>query len=184
MAETETHHRPPHRSPSQASSSSSRRGQKAKTVRAISQKRQSVASPTDLTSFPSLLPDRSPDGFVGEPALNRSLANALVDGDGASGSDATGDVGRSRKATLAKLTSVSPAPSGRAALFDDSISLHDFPGALHLADDAHIERLVTSTGAVKLVRQFARDLAVRDAEISRLRLRADKRERELKRMLR
>lgn len=185
MAETETHHHhPPHRSPSQASSSSSRRGQKAKTVRAISQKRQSAASPTDLTSFPSLSPDRSPEGFVGEPALNRSLANALVDGDGTSSSDAAGDVGRSRKATLAKLTSVSPAPSGRAALFDDSISLHDFPGALHLADDAHIERLVTSTGAVKLVRQFARDLAVRDAEISRLRLRADKRERELKRMLR
>lgn len=193
MAESETqkHHHPPRRTPSQASSSSSRRSQKAKTVRTISQKHHSASSnvATDLTSFPSLSPDRPPEGFIGEPALNRSLANALVDEDGAGSGSATGtdgasDVGRTRKATLAKLTSSSPAPSGRAALFDDSMSIHDFPGALHLADDAHIERLVSSTGAVKLVRQFARDLAVRDAEISRLRQRADKRERELKRMLR
>lgn len=130
---------------------------------------------------------------MGEPALNRSLANALVDGDGADtgggsgGSGGGNDIGRTRnrKATLAKLTSASPASSGRVALFDDSVPLNtDVPGALHLADDAHIERLVAGTGAVKLVRQFARDLALRDAEISRLRLRADRRERELKRMLR
>lgn len=182
------------RSPSQASSSSSRLGHKAKTVRALPQKRHSTSSNTtsDLTSFPSLSPDRSPEGFVGEPALNRSLANALVDGDGAravadNGGGGGNDIGRTRnrKATLAKLTSESPASSGRVALFDDSVALNtDVPGALHLADDAHIERLVASNGAVKLVRQFARDLALRDAEISRLRLRADKRERELKRMLR
>lgn len=143
---------------------------------------------TDLTSFPSLSPDRPPEGFIGEPALNRSLANALA-GEGSQTAtqdvgDGSGNTGRTRKATLAKLTNASPTPPGRAALFDDSVSFHDFPGALHLADDAHIERLVASTGAVKLVRQFARDLAVRDAEISRLRLRADQRERELKRMLR
>ncbi|KAJ5488509.1 hypothetical protein N7539_003399 [Penicillium diatomitis] len=62
--------------------------------------------------------------------------------------------------------------------------MRDIPGALHLADDAHIERLIATTGAVTLVRQFARDLAQRDAEISSLRQRADARERELKRMLR
>jgi len=177
------------RSPSQASSSSSRRGHKTKTVRALSQKRHSTSSNTtsDLTSFPSLSPDRSPEGFVGEPALNRSLANALVDGETDNGGGSGNDIGRTRnrKATLAKLTSESPASSGRVALFDDSVALNtDVPGALHLADDAHIERLVASNGAVKLVRQFARDLALRDAEISRLRQRADKRERELKRMLR
>ncbi|ODM20142.1 hypothetical protein SI65_05130 [Aspergillus cristatus] len=175
------------RSPSQTSSSSSRPGHKTKTVRALSQKRHSTSSNTtsDLTSFPSLSPDRSPEGFVGEPALNRSLANALVDGEADNGGGS--DIGRTRnrKATLAKLTSESPASSGRVALFDDSVALNtDVPGALHLADDAHIERLVASNGAVKLVRQFARDLALRDAEISRLRQRADKRERELKRMLR
>ncbi|RJE16860.1 TBC domain protein, partial [Aspergillus sclerotialis] len=40
------------------------------------------------------------------------------------------------------------------------------------------------TGAVKLVRQYASDLAQRDAEISALRIRADHRERELKKILR
>lgn len=58
------------------------------------------------------------------------------------------------------------------------------PGALHLANDEHIERLIARSGALKLVRQFAQDLAQRDAEISALRVRADERERELKRMLR
>jgi hypothetical protein len=172
----------PRRSSSQTSSSS-RRSQRAKTVRAKSQKRHS-ASPnntTDLTSFPSLSPDRSPDGFSGQPALNRSLTNALLDGH-AGGN--TNDAGRDRKATLATLTTSGPHPSGRTALFDDSLSANDFPGALHLADDAHIERLIANTGAVKLVRRFARDLAQRDAEISSLRQRADARERELKRMLR
>lgn len=93
------------------------------------------------------------------------------------------ETGRGRKATLAKLTT-GVSHTGRAALFDDSVPTHDIPGALHLADDAPIERLIASTGAVKLVRQFARDLAQRDAEISALRQRADARERELKRMLR
>lgn len=86
--------------------------------------------------------------------------------------------------TLARLTTGISHGSGRAALFDDSVVPHDVPGALHLAEDAHIERLIASTGPVKIVRQFARDLAQRDAEISALRQRADARERELKRMLR
>lgn len=53
-----------------------------------------------------------------------------------------------------------------------------------MATDEHIERLIARTGAVKLVRQYAQDLAQRDAEISSLRNRADNRERELKRLLR
>nr|CAD37156.1 hypothetical protein [Aspergillus fumigatus] len=169
---------------SSRTSSTSRHSQRAKTVRARSQKRHSASSnatTTDLTSFPSLSPDRSPDGFVGQPALNRALTNALLDGDAEEGS---GDITRDRRSTLAKLTGAVPASSGRAALFDDSFTMHDFPGALHLADDSNIERLIASMGAVKLVRQFARDLAQRDAEISALRQRADARERELKRMLR
>ncbi|GIJ92063.1 hypothetical protein Asppvi_011038 [Aspergillus pseudoviridinutans] len=169
---------------SSRTSSTSRHSQRAKTVRARSQKRHSASSnatTTDLTSFPSLSPDRSPDGFVGQPALNRALTNALLDGDAEEGA---GDVARDRRSTLAKLTGAPPANSGRAALFDDSFTMHDFPGALHLADDSNIERLIASMGAVKLVRQFARDLAQRDAEISALRQRADARERELKRMLR
>lgn len=171
------------RSSSQVSSSS-RRSQKAKSVRAKYQKRHS-ASPnntTDLTSFPSLSPDRSPEGFSGQPALNRALTNTLLEGD--EGGSSISDVGRGRKATLAKLTTSGSQTPGRAALFEDSVSASDFPGALHLADDTHIERLIANTGAVKLVRQFARDLAQRDAEISALHQRADTRERELKRMLR
>ncbi|GCB22854.1 TBC domain-containing protein C4G8.04 [Aspergillus awamori] len=174
----------PRRSSSRTSSSS-RRSQKAKTVRARSQKRNSASSSataTDLTSFPSLSPDRSPEGFVGQPALNRALTNALLEGE--EGSESTPDVNRDRRSTLARLTGGSTPSPGRAALFGDSVPIRDFPGALHLADDSHIERLIASTGAVKLVRQFARDLAQRDAEISALRQRADARERELKRMLR
>ncbi|KAL1860801.1 hypothetical protein Plec18167_008550 [Paecilomyces lecythidis] len=181
MAELDVHAQ--RRSSSQASSSS-RRSQRAKTIRSKPTKRNSASSnttTTDLTSFPSLSPDSSPEGFRGEPALNRSLSNALIS---ENGGDGAYDVHRGRKATLARLTTSLPEVSGRTALFDDSVTVPDVPGALHLADDAHIERLIARTGAVKLVRQFARDLALRDAEISKLRQRADARERELKRMLR
>lgn len=178
--------RSPQRRSSQTSSSS-RHSQKAKPIRTKSQKRNSASntteSETDLTSFPSLSPDRSPQGFLGQPALNRALTSALLnENDG--GNDTAMDGSRDRRTTLAKLTSRGSQNSGRAALFEDSVPVRDFPGALHLADDAHIERLVAGSGAVKLVRQFARDLAQRDAEISALRQRADARERELKRMLR
>ncbi|EAU34114.1 conserved hypothetical protein [Aspergillus terreus NIH2624] len=184
MAECDMPPQPERRSSSRTSSSS-RHSQRTRTVRTKSQKRLSAASSnattTDLTSFPSLSPDRSPEGFLGQPALNRALTNALLESDGA---ESASTVGSDRRATLAKLTGGTPQNTGRAALFDDAVPIHDFPGALHLADDAHIERLVANTGTVKLVRQFARDLAQRDAEISALRQRADARERELKRMLR
>lgn len=173
MAESDTH--PQRRSSSQASSVSSR-SQRTRTVRPITQKRSSASSnaTTDLTSFPSLSPpDRS-------PTLTRGLTDTLLKTDDKDGSN---DTGRGRKSTLARLTT-GVSHTGRAALFDDSAPAHDIPGALHLADDAHIERLIAGTGPVKIVRQFARDLAQRDAEISSLRQRADARERELKRMLR
>ncbi|KAL3430265.1 hypothetical protein BDV09DRAFT_178888 [Aspergillus tetrazonus] len=193
MAECDRLLRPQRRSSSQASSSS-RHSQKAKAIRTKAQKRHSASnvttttttttteSETDLTSFPSLSPDRSPNGFFGQPALNRALTSALLDG--GEENESAMDRNRDRKAALAKLTTAGSHSSGRAALFEDSVPIRDFPGALHLADDAHIERLIASNGAVKFVRQFARDLAQRDAEISALRQRADARERELKRMLR
>jgi hypothetical protein len=166
------------RSSSQASSASSR-SRNAKAVRAKMQKRHSGSSnnTTDLTSFPSLSPPDKSSTLAG------GLTNTLLSGDnGEDISESKG--GRGRKATLANLTTGPSHKSGRAALFADSVPTYDIPGALHLADDAHIERLVAGTGAVKMVRQFARDLAQRDAEISALRQRADARERELKRMLR
>ncbi|OQE44898.1 hypothetical protein PENCOP_c002G07411 [Penicillium coprophilum] len=176
MADSEVHSQ--RRSSSQASSASSR-SRNAKTTRAKMQKRHSGSShtTTDLTSFPSLSPpDKS-------STLACGLTNTLFASEDGAESNG-GSTGRGRKATLANLTTGPSHKSGRAALFADSVPTHDIPGALHLADDAHIERLVAGTGAVKMVRQFARDLAQRDAEISALRQRADARERELKRMLR
>lgn len=142
----------------------------------------SNATTADLTSFPSLSPDTSPEGLRGQPAQNYALSQALLAEN--EERESASEVARGRKATLDKLTSTLSQNSGRAALFDDSVSAVDVPGALHLADDSHIERLVERAGAVNLVRQFALDMATRDAEISKLRRRADARERELKRMLR
>ena len=84
------------------------------------------------------------------------------------------------------LTAKSPSARGRNALFDDSptSATQDVPGSIHYASDAHIERLIARSGAVSLVRQLARDLADREAEMSKLRYKAEARERELKKMLR
>lgn len=176
---------------SSQTSSSSRRSQTIRSARSKPHKHHSTSSSNttttttaaDLTSFPSLSPDASPEGFRGQPALNHALSQALL-AEGGTESDSAREIRRSRQETLDKLTANLSLNCGRAALFDDSVSTADVPGALHLADDAHIQRLIERNGAVKLVRQFARDLALRDAEISKLRRRADARERELKRMLR
>ena len=84
------------------------------------------------------------------------------------------------------LTTNSPSFRGRSALFKDSPTspTQNVPGALNLASDEHIRRLVSRTGIVVLVRQLAEDLAQRDAELTYVRQRADERERELKKMLR
>lgn len=164
------------RSSSQASrtSSDSRRN---RTLRAP-KKRASKATDNNestedasLTSFPSLSPE--PDENVppterNDPKPIRTTSQRL----------------KARKITLAGLTSP-PVLDRTHALFEDSprASL-DIPGSLHLSNDEHIERLIKRVGAVKLIRQYAQDLAQRDAEISTLRVRADERERELKRLLR
>ena len=132
------------------------------------------ASPKDgsLTSFPSFSPEQAHKEAAHrkvDPKLTRTVSQKA----------------RERKATLAGLTSGSPLVGQQHALFDDSPrSSIDVPGSLHLASDDHIKRLIARTGAVKLLRQFAQDLAQRDAELSALRNRADNRERELKRFLR
>jgi small G protein signaling modulator 3 len=169
----------PRRSSSQTSDTSSK-SNKAKSrnrPRKSPSNASSIASPKidpSLTSFPSLSPDPLPSSIgnsaPAKPAQpNRTISQKVKD----------------RKVTLKGLTSASPPLTGRSALFDDSPrSSLDVPGALHLANDDHIERLIVRSGALKLVRQFAQDLAQRDAEISALRIRADERERELKKMLR
>ena len=124
-----------------------------------------------LTSFPSLSPE--PDDSSARPAKEIAKPTRTVS-----------QKVQARKATLAGLTS--PTILDRSnALFDDSPrSSLDIPGSLHLSNDDHVERLVKRVGAVKLIRQYAQDLAQRDAEISALRVRADERERELKKLLR
>ncbi|KAL2415152.1 TBC domain-containing protein C4G8.04 [Exophiala dermatitidis] len=134
---------------------------------------KSIEDDPALTSFPSFTPEpesRLTDVIQEEaPRPTRTISQKA----------------RDRKATLAGLMSGSPSLNKQNALFDDSPrSSLDIPGSLHLASDDHIERLISKTGAVRLVRQYASDLAQRDAEISALRIRADQRERELKKLLR
>lgn len=73
----------------------------------------------------------------------------------------------------------------RDALFEDTpLSTRKIPGALHLVDDEHIERLIAKHGATALVRQMAEDLAQRDVQVAHLRRRADERERALRKIIR
>ena len=167
---------------SSQTSRASKESKKTKTRRGAPKRAGSKTSPTppqdhdpSLTSFPSFSPE--PD-IKGEQKSSKKNPNMPVV------ARTISQKTRDRKATLVGLTSGAPA-IGQNALFDDSPrSSADVPGSLHLANDEHIERLIVRTGAVKLIRQYAQDLAQRDAEISKLRVRADNRERELKRLLR
>ncbi|KAF8417081.1 rab-GTPase-TBC domain-containing protein [Tirmania nivea] len=75
------------------------------------------------------------------------------------------------------------ADSQRPALFDDHVASSYVPGNLHLVPDSTIERVVERLGAIPLIRQLAEDLAHRDRELVLFRLKADERERTLKKML-
>lgn len=87
-------------------------------------------------------------------------------------------------AIVDNLTSSEVQKTARTALFDDApLATQNVPGALHLADDEHIERLIAKNGAVNLVRQIAEDLAHRDQHIAILKRRADERERALRKII-
>jgi len=86
--------------------------------------------------------------------------------------------------SLVSLTADRPTTeSQRPALFDDHVASSYVPGSLHLVPDSTIERLVERLGAIPLIRQLAEDLAHRDRELVLFRLKADERERTLKKML-
>ncbi|KAJ9613160.1 hypothetical protein H2200_003101 [Cladophialophora chaetospira] len=167
------------RSSSQTSHNSAEQKKQPKTVRGVPKRHGSKHSSIEeddpaLTSFPSFSPEL--DSKSSKNIIQQALPKPLR---------TISQKARHRKDTLAGLTNASPSFNRQNALFDDSPrSSLDIPGSLHLANDDHIERLIARTGAVKLVRQYAADLAQRDAEISALRIRADHRERELKRILR
>lgn len=153
--------------------------QRAKLTSQPSSSASSVAaSDKSLTSFPSFSPD-SPretrpffESFAEPPrshtpgAADRKQSNP-----------------QSINSIVDSLTSETPR-SSRNALFEDApISSTKIPGALHLADDDHIQRLITRHGAPNLIRQVAEDLAQRDVQIAIMRRKADQRERALRRII-
>ena len=154
------------------------RSHKSGTVRSRSRKHSSIISESakSLTSFPSLSPENSPILKKERPFFASPQAHS------------TPQISYKDKPSIVEsLITSTPSFSGRSTLFSDSplsSGGKDVPGALHLASDITIKRLVARTGVVTLIRQLAEDLAQRDAEISTFRRRAEERERELKKMLR
>lgn len=136
-----------------------------------------AASDKSLTSFPSLsLDDTGAERFE-EPSWTTPTApgppSERVSSRAVSGSD--------RASIVDNLTG---QESARTALFEDAPLMPKVPGALHQADDEHIQRLISRHGAIGLVRQISEDLAQRDAQISNLRRKTDERERALRRIIR
>jgi hypothetical protein len=71
--------------------------------------------------------------------------------------------------------------SEERALFDELAD--EVPGNLHLSPDSAINRFVARYGATNVVRQLAKDLAEREAQLALVRRQHDDRERELRNML-
>ncbi|KAH7133126.1 rab-GTPase-TBC domain-containing protein [Dactylonectria estremocensis] len=131
-----------------------------------------AASDKSLTSFPSFSPESAGGDRFEDPNWSKPRTRPPSD-------KAVPRVGRG--SIVDSLTGQSNA---RSALFEDAPLMAKVPGALHQADDEHIQRLVARHGAIGLVRQISEDLAQRDAQISTLRRRADERERALRRIIR
>ena len=168
----------------------------------------SSIAPSDksLTSFPSFSPDSPREErccFVGDgddQSTTRSSSrktsgqSLAISEQGESqnrqegqGQGQGGERGQDRQkpaSIVQKLITASPATPSRGALFEDApLASPKVPGALHHADDEHIERLIARHGAVNLVRQIAEDLAQRDAQIASIRRRAEQRERALRKIV-
>jgi hypothetical protein len=131
----------------------------------------SSISDKSLTSFPSFSPESSRD--------ERPLVPKTIDGT-ANSARKTSDPAHS---IVESLTTSSPSQN-RVALFDDApLATQHVPGAIHHANDEHIERLIARNGAVALVRQIAEDLAQRNSQIASLRRKAENRERALRKII-
>lgn len=153
--------------------------QRSQTVRAKSRRHASYASSSassiatsdkSLTSFPSFSPE--------SPKDERTFSAGFADGTAQS----------LRKASGPEVSLVddlmTPSQATRHALFDDEpLTTRHVPGAIHHANDEHIERLIARNGAVTLVRQIAEDLAQRDAQIAALRRKTEERERALRKII-
>lgn len=171
MQRTSSHH-----------SNASTKSQRSQTLRSRPRKYASYTSssassvaPSDksLTSFPSFSPESPKDERISGLGTNDGSVNAhgKIAGPACSIVD-----------TLT--TSSSPAKLERRGLFDDEpLSTRHVPGAIHLASDEHIDRLIARNGAAALVRQIAGDLAQRDAQIAALRRKTEERERALRKII-
>ncbi|KAI1099621.1 TBC-domain-containing protein [Jackrogersella minutella] len=179
---------PLERSTSQLSTtSSSARLTRGHSIRAKSKPRKLISQPSSsassvaasdksLTSFPSFSPQspRHEQSFTTPESNNASMLNI---------ESKLSEV-PVRVSIVDSLTSSENQKTARNALFDDTpLTTQKIPGALHHANDEHIERLIAKHGAVHLVRQVAEDLAHRDLQIAKIRRRADERERALRKII-
>ena len=176
---------PLERSISQHSVASSRshrsttvRGGKSRKL--VSQPGSSASSiaPSDksLTSFPSFSPE--------SPGFHRLADNGSDRPGTATQTSVERATRRRTRGGSSIVDNLTGQDGARDALFEDAPLMSTVPGALHQADDQHIERLIARHGAVGLVRQISEDLAQRDAQVANLRRRADDRERALRRIAR
>ncbi|KOS17660.1 TBC domain-containing protein [Escovopsis weberi] len=190
-----------HRSTAAAAASSSSRAHRSrKLVSQPSSSASSIIAPSDksLTSFPSF----SPEPFGHDDDDADADADCYKNGRGRHhdhdhhnhhrllrpGAYDPEPARRPRRDTSGRRSTIVDSltwrSSAREALFEDPPVSQTVPGALHRADDEHIERLVARHGAVALVRQIAGDLAQRDAHVAAMRRRADERETALRRIIR
>ncbi|ROW00489.1 hypothetical protein VSDG_03292 [Cytospora chrysosperma] len=180
--------------------STTARASSKKRARLTSQPSSSAASIADsdksLTSFPSFSPEsphddrpstpKSPSPIFADDGARDGTPSAAVEPPQTPQKDSRNRAPSTVQTLLTMATP--PLPSSdqpRTALFEDDTPVfqQSIPGALHIADDAHIERLIARHGAVGLVRSIAEDLATRDAQIAALRRRADERERALRKII-
>ncbi|KAH8179016.1 rab-GTPase-TBC domain-containing protein [Sarocladium implicatum] len=146
-----------------------------------------AASDKSLTSFPSFSPESPRVDRFGDDEDEERVRTATQKGHDAAIRRHAATIGGSGAAGRSASTifdSLTGRGSPREALFEDAPLATKVPGALHRADDEHIERLIARHGAVGLVRQIAEDLAQRDDQIATLRRKADERERALRRIIR
>ncbi|KAK3314587.1 rab-GTPase-TBC domain-containing protein [Apodospora peruviana] len=139
-----------------------------------------AASDKSLTSFPSFSPE-SPraERFF----LNDNDSATLTSRKRSSPDSIASQPEHPRPASIVESLTTAPPPS-RGGLFEDApLATKKIPGALHHADNDHIERMIARHGAVNLIRQIAEDLAQRDAQMATLRRRADERERALRKIV-
>ncbi|KAK7753833.1 hypothetical protein SLS62_004199 [Diatrype stigma] len=142
-----------------------------------------AASDKSLTSFPSFSPESPQNEPSVSPGTYREAVTSARKSPNSNLHTATA-ASIVDSLTSASATAADQPKTARSALFDDTpLTARRIPGALHHADDDHIQRLVARHGAVTLVRQIAEDLAQRDNEIAALRRRTDARERALRKII-